>query len=190
MSVLPGHPQWGSQADAALAGVWLARGDEKKAVQAARSALASLDAGMHEDLYPDVVLPAAVVLDAAGTEEDRAAVRARLKVMVWMVAQRTLDEDVRVRWFRGPVGRELVRLSGSLEPAHAEPSAQAAEDTFTEDETAFLRLLTEGRTNREIAEELSLPEEEVVRKLGQIFTKLGASSRTEATLFTFVQGAV
>jgi DNA-binding CsgD family transcriptional regulator len=190
MSVLPGHPQWGAQADAALARVLLARGDEPGAVEAARSALASLDAAMHEDLYPDVVLPAADVLDAAGTDEDREAVRARLRVMAWMVAQRTLEEDVRVRWFRGPIGRELVRLAGSVDVQGPSEPAGGAEQTFTEEEMAFLRLLTEGRTNREIADELSLPEEQVVRKLGQIFAKMGASSRTEATLFTFAQGAV
>jgi DNA-binding NarL/FixJ family response regulator len=170
--------------------VLLARGEEPDAVEAARSALGSLDAAMHEDLYPDVVLPAAAVLDAAGTDEDREAMRARLQVMAWMVAQRTLDEELRVRWFRGPIGKEMVRLAGSVDLKGPSEPTGGAEQMFTKEEVAFLRLLTEGRTNREIADELSLPEEQVVRKLGQIFTKIGASSRTEATLFSFAQGAV
>ncbi len=33
-----------------------------------------------------------------------------------MIAQRTLDEDVRVRWFRGPVGRELSSLADRSRP--------------------------------------------------------------------------
>ena len=49
----------------------------------------------------------------------------------------------------------------------------------------MLHLLTEGQTNREIAEDLGIPEDEVARRLREIFTAIGASSRAEATTFAF-----
>ena len=42
---LPGHPPWGSQADAALAEVAMARGDVEGALASARAAVADLQAG-------------------------------------------------------------------------------------------------------------------------------------------------
>jgi len=49
-------------------------------------------------------------------------------------------------------------------------------------ETEFLDLLAEGLRNKEIANRLGLSPETVHDYLKQIFTKLGAASRTEATL--------
>jgi DNA-binding NarL/FixJ family response regulator len=100
-----------------------------------------------------------------------------------MVAQRTLDEDVRVRWFRGPVARELSALAGPLEVSPAD----GHEPTIAMDEAdaELLRCLIQGRTNAEIAEELGLDEPAVARRLGELFARIGTSSRAEATAFAF-----
>jgi DNA-binding CsgD family transcriptional regulator len=189
MELLPGHPPWGAQADAALAEVALARGDADQAAEAARSAFAALESAMHEDLYLDVVLPVARTFLAAGTESERQMVGLYLNVMLAMLAQRTFDEDVRVRWFRSPVGRELTRLAGSVQPP---PGAQdpTADRALGESDTALLRLLIEGRTNREIAEELTVSEDEVAHRLTEMFARIGASSRAEATAFAFREQVV
>jgi DNA-binding NarL/FixJ family response regulator len=50
---------------------------------------------------------------------------------------------------------------------------------------ALLRSLIEGRTNAEIGDDLGVGEDEVVRRLGELFAKIGASSRAEATAFAF-----
>jgi len=42
-----------------------------------------------------------------------------------------------------------------------------------------------GRTNAEIADDLGIGEDDVVRRLGELFAKIGASSRAEATAFAF-----
>ena len=52
-------------------------------------------------------------------------------------------------------------------------------------ERHLLRLLTEGRTNAEIAAEIDCTEEEVAGRLTRLFARLGASSRAEATSLAF-----
>ena len=47
-------------------------------------------------------------------------------------------------------------------------------------EAQVLRLLTAGKTNRAIAEELFISEKTVARHVSNIFDKLGVSTRTEA----------
>ena len=188
-SVLPGHAPWGAQADAALATVALRRGDSAAAASSAEAAFGALQAGLHEDTSLDIVLPAARALLAGGTPEVQEFVRGYLRTTLTRIAQGTLDESIRVRWLRGPVGRELVELAGPMDAppattvAGAPVKAGAAE--MDESDRQLLRLLTEGRTNAEIADELQLDEEDVARRLARLQAQLGASSRAEATSLAF-----
>lgn len=180
--VLPGHPTWGAQAYAALARIALARGHLAEAANAGRAAVAALDAAMKEDPHLDILLPAADALLTAGTEDEAMAVRERLRLTLALVAQRILDEDVRARWFRGPIGRELTGLAGPLDVQAGESSDVPRGGANLSDlETRMLQLLTQGRSNREIAEELTESEESVVRQLTDLYVKIGASSRADAT---------
>lgn len=52
-------------------------------------------------------------------------------------------------------------------------------------EVEVLRLVADGRTNREIAEALFISRKTVARHLSNIFTKLGVASRTEAARYAF-----
>jgi DNA-binding CsgD family transcriptional regulator len=189
IELLPGHAPWGAQADAALAEVALAWGRTDEAVDAARSAFAAIESAMHEDLYLDVILPVARTLLAAGTEPERQMVGFYLNVMLAMTAQRTFDEGIRVKWFRGPVGRELSALAGAFQPPTEAPDGRG-DLSLEESDTALLKLLVEGRTNREIAEELGVGEQVVTRRLGEMFARIGASSRAEATAFAFRERVV
>ena len=189
VELLPGHPPWGAQADAALAEVALARGESEEALESARSAFAALESAMHEDLYPEVVRPVARAIMAAGSEAEQQMVRTYLSVMLARIAQRTLDEEVRVKWFRGPVGSELSSLVGMMESIPKSQDGQAAPQ-LDKEETSLLRLLMEGRTNKEIAEEIGESEDKVVRRLGEMFARIGASSRAEATAFAFREKVV
>jgi len=190
---LPGHAPWGAQADAALATVALARGDTATAAELGGAAVGALQASLHEDLSLDVFVPAAKALFAGGPPEVIAAVRTYLQVACTRIAQGTADESVRVRWFRGPVGRELVELAGSLEETQAADGAAAHEDEDGHPGEAgldgvdrrLLHLLTEGLTNREMAAELDLTETDVAAKLARLLARLGASSRAEATSLAF-----
>jgi DNA-binding NarL/FixJ family response regulator/tetratricopeptide (TPR) repeat protein len=59
---------------------------------------------------------------------------------------------------------------------------------LTEREAQVLRLVTDGRTNRQIAAELFLSEKTVARHLSNIFAKLGVGSRAAATAFATREG--
>jgi DNA-binding NarL/FixJ family response regulator len=180
-SELAGHPPWPAAAHAALATVALARGRDGLAADHARVAVGLLMSAQHEDAYLDVLLPAADVLVSTGAPEAE-AVRQHLQIMLAMVAQRTLDETIRVRWLRGPLGRELSRLAGPVDETKATEAASVS-STGADDE--LLKRLIQGKTNQEIADELRVDEKTVSRRLAELFARIGASSRAEATAIAF-----
>ena len=114
--------------------------------------------------------------------------RAFLQVTLAMAAQRTMDESIRVRWLRGPLGRELAELAGPLDGLTMTPGG--AGGTVEESDVELLGHLVQGLTNSEIAERLGLKEEEVSKRLAGIFARIGASSRAEATAFAFRERVV
>jgi DNA-binding NarL/FixJ family response regulator len=75
----------------------------------------------------------------------------------------------------------------------ASPTVPAPRQTrhvagLTERELQVLRLVADGRANREIAEMLVLSENTVARHLTSIFTKTGVENRAGATAFALRQG--
>jgi DNA-binding NarL/FixJ family response regulator len=190
---LPGHAPWAAQADAALATVALAHGDIEAAVEAASGAVRALQESLHEDLNLDVVMAAARALFAGAPEEVNASVRTYLQVALTRIAQGTADEAIRVRWLRGPVGREIVELVGPLvgaevaatDGSRVDAEGHSAGVDLDEVDRRLLHLLTEGLTNREMATELDLTEEAVAARLAKLLARLGASSRAEATALAF-----
>jgi DNA-binding NarL/FixJ family response regulator len=189
MAVLPGHPPWGAQADAAIARVSTAEGDLERAAAAGQAAMEALQEALHEDMNLDVLLPAGRAILAGGPEEARVAIRGWLQIQLSGIAQRTVDEDARVRWLRGPLGRELAELAGPIERIVSAPGGNGEQHVELEEEDrSVLHLLTQGKTNREMAEELGTSEDEVARRLGKILATIGASSRAEATTFAFREG--
>ena len=188
LPLLPGHAPWGAQADAAIAQVALTRGDVERAVGAASAAFEALAASHHEDMNLEVLLPAAAAIFAGGPAEAQEQVRDWLQSQLAGIAQRTLDEEVRVRWLRGPVGRELTRLAGPLDGLRTEPLPGATAPRLAAlpaDDADLLRLLVAGHTNSEIAAGLGIGEDAVARRLAEVFARIGASSRAEATSFAF-----
>jgi tetratricopeptide (TPR) repeat protein len=179
---LSGHAPWGAQADAARAHVALARGRTEEAATLARAAIEALEAARHEDGNLDVVLPCARILMETGAPEWEEGVRPFVGFSLAMIAQRTMDEDVRVRWLRGPLGTEMAELAGPVETA-ATPSVGA--DERADGDTLLLQSIVQGKTNAEIAAELGIDEAAVVRRLSDLYVTIGASSRADATAFAF-----
>jgi NarL family two-component system response regulator LiaR len=71
-----------------------------------------------------------------------------------------------------------------------EPSSAKTAGGLTEREIEFLKLMTRGLSNKEIAGEVNLSIRTVQGCLGQIFKKLGVSSRTEAVIYALKEGLV
>jgi DNA-binding CsgD family transcriptional regulator len=189
MEILPGHPPWGMEADAALAQVKLAKGEPEQAVELARAAIVGLIEARHEDLPVDALIAVGRVMMAAASEPEQETVRFQLGLLLAMAAMRTFDEDIRARWFRGPVGGELTKIVGPLQTLDR-PDGEHPGVALGDADMALLRLLTQGRTNQEISEELGVDEENVRRRLAEMFSRIGASSRAEATAFAFRERAV
>jgi DNA-binding NarL/FixJ family response regulator len=61
----------------------------------------------------------------------------------------------------------------------------ASDHGLTPREVEVLRLVAEGKSNRDIAGDLVLSEKTVARHLANIFVKLDVSSRTAATAYAF-----
>jgi DNA-binding NarL/FixJ family response regulator len=191
LPLLPGHAPWGAQADAARASIALLRGDVAAAAMAGGAALQSLQAGLHEDASLEILIPAARAVLAGGPPEMQGFVRGYLQQTLSRIAQGTADEAIRVRWLRGPVGRELVELAGPMATPVGDaegagnPESSASALHLDESERHLLQLLTEGRTNAEIATELATDEDDVAQRLAHLQARLGASSRAEATSLAF-----
>jgi DNA-binding NarL/FixJ family response regulator len=83
------------------------------------------------------------------------------------------------------------RLEAAPDLAHVEAiraRARAAPSTahgLTPRELEVLRLVATGRTNRQIASELTLSEKTVDRHVSNIFAKLDVPSRAAATAYAF-----
>ncbi len=60
--------------------------------------------------------------------------------------------------------------------------------TLTEREISVLRLLAQGKSNKDIAQTLNISEQTVKTHVGHILGKLGVSSRTQAALFAVRSG--
>ena len=73
---------------------------------------------------------------------------------------------------------DLARVEARLSPV---PTARPS--GLTEREVEVLRLVAQGRTNREIADELVLSEHTVRRHMQNVFGRLGVSSRAAAVAF-------
>jgi len=82
-------------------------------------------------------------------------------------------------------GRRLI------DPALAARLVDKVNDqALTTREVAVLGLVAQDKTNRQIAEELSMGEETVKARLKQIFVKLEVSDRTEAALVGVQRGLI
>ena len=75
---------------------------------------------------------------------------------------------------------ELPANLGEVSPGHG--------SSLSPREIEVLRLVTQGKTNREIAEDLVLSERTVINHISHIFTKTGAENRAGATAYAIRHG--
>jgi NarL family two-component system response regulator LiaR len=66
----------------------------------------------------------------------------------------------------------------------------AEEHALTEREYAVLALIAQGRSNKQISEELSISEKTVKTHVSNILTKLHLEDRTQAAIYALKEGLV
>jgi DNA-binding NarL/FixJ family response regulator len=87
--------------------------------------------------------------------------------------------------------RDVLAGKTYLAPAAAAKLAEGVTRLqLTPREMATLRLMADGKANKEIASELSISERTVKTHLGHLFAKLGVTSRTEAIKIATRRGLV
>jgi pimeloyl-ACP methyl ester carboxylesterase/DNA-binding CsgD family transcriptional regulator len=84
---------------------------------------------------------------------------------------------------REAVAQQILKFLG-------EPEEPARAGGMTERETEILALLAAGRSNQQIARELSISARTVERHIGNIYLKIGAHNRAEATTYAFQNGII
>jgi DNA-binding NarL/FixJ family response regulator len=143
-----------------------------------------LTAYADEDVLMEAVRAGAagfVVKDAVGPIELLDAVRGILN------GESHVDQDLVMR-----LVRRLADESGPRSKPAAEATMERTEPvgSLTERELEVLRLLPQGKTNRQIAAELHLSLSTVKKRLERIISKLAVSDRTQAAVKAIELGLV
>lgn len=83
---------------------------------------------------------------------------------------------------------EMVEAILDFLAAAGSASEALAADSITRREAEVLRLLAAGRSNRQIADELSISVNTVDRHVSNVYTKIGATNRAEAASYAIRSG--
>ncbi len=87
------------------------------------------------------------------------------------------------------IARKLLReLSEGQRPSRPDPTLARSVEPLTEREVEVLRLVAQGRSNREIGNQLTISEGTVRTHVSNILGKLHLASRTQATLYALREG--
>ena len=155
------------------AAVQLAQGDHAAAAASARASAEdaeAIGAGL-QAAFSRLLL--GQILAAAG-ERDEAVAMLR-------AAERALDGFASIRP-RDEARRELRRLGARAEVRGPATRADSGIDALTKREREIAELVTDRKTNRQIAATLFLSDKTIESHLRNVFVKLGASSRMEVAL--------
>lgn len=163
-------------------------------------------------LRPDVVLMDLVMPGLDGIEATRQITAGQSGVRILVLTSFAADDKVFPAIKAGALGyllkdtgpedlvraiRQVSRGEPSLEPVIARkvlyelshpPAEKPTPDPLTEREMEVLRLIAQGRSNKEIAEELVIAEMTVRSHVSNILSKLHLASRTQAALYALKEG--
>jgi DNA-binding CsgD family transcriptional regulator len=113
---------------------------------------------------------------------------ARVRVLIGLACRELGDEDGATLELEA-ARAELERLGATPDVARIDALSRRAPQRgphgLTPREREVLSRVATGRTNRAIAQDLSISEKTVARHVANIFTKLGLTSRAAATAYAF-----
>jgi DNA-binding CsgD family transcriptional regulator/tetratricopeptide (TPR) repeat protein len=191
---MAGNIVWDIRAELVLARLALVAGDANLALGHAAAAAGRLS---QRDV-PVVWLRIAVNLTrgrallAAGIAADGREALELAHALVMTTAERISDPVLRSTYLtHSTLARDVLSAAETIGLAATPPADAASDDVpeiLTRRETEVLRLVADGRPNREIADLLFISEKTVARHLTNIFTKLDVESRTQAAAWAYRQG--
>lgn len=149
----------------------------------------AMDAGRHEEAESQIeqTLSLAELCEAPGERAQALLALAELSLLTGRESDvRPILDDVR----RIAARLEVIPLTTAVEDLEARLEASASKPVLTARETDVLRLVTEGITDAEVAEQLYISPRTVGQHLRSIYNKLGVSSRTAATRRAVEEGLV
>jgi DNA-binding CsgD family transcriptional regulator len=176
---------------AALAQVALARGDRDAALEHALGAIAEMrrTRQLFTFLFPELRL--LIARATAGVEDPRVAefvMQARGDII--LATFESNDDEFRARWMRTKIMSELAALVGADEAVRTLPSGASVPAELSEEEIDVLRRIMSGQSNREIGRALEHDEAEVTALIDRVFTALGATTRSQASVAALRKGLV
>ncbi len=165
---------------------------------------------MARELQPDVVLMDLLMPGMDGIEATGILRKEMPDIEVIALTSVLEDSSVVGAIRAGAIGyllkdteaNELIRAIKAAAGGQVQLSPQAAArlmrevrapespEALTERETEVLRLLAQGKANKEIARELTIGEKTVKTHVSSILSKLNVSSRTQAALYAVRIGLV
>jgi NarL family two-component system response regulator LiaR len=165
-----------------------------------------------QSLQPDVILMDLMMPKMNGIQATRAITDGQPAARVLVLTSFAADEQVFPAIKAGALGyllkdsgpqelvqaiRQVYRGEPSLDPAvarkvlselSAPPQKPLTPDPLTARELEVLRLVAQGKSNREIAGQLVIAEETVHTHVSNILNKLHLASRTQAALYALKEG--
>jgi two-component system, NarL family, response regulator LiaR len=134
-------------------------------------------------------LPDVEVIALTSVLEDASVVGAVRSGAIGYLLKDTDADELR-RAIKAAAAGQVQLSPGAAARLMREVRAPESPETLTDRETQVLRLLAEGRANKEIGRALSIGEQTVKTHVSSILAKLGVRSRTQAALYAAKLGLV